>query len=76
MKLRGFPDASAFSHDPSALKGYPVYLCNTDCYAVVTIDILEAHLARAHVVFVHFAGIEGSIDSYGRHILTISKQPE
>ncbi len=57
-------------------KSYPICIYNPDCYAAVTIVILEAILARAHVAFVHFAGIEGSIDSYGRHILTISKLPE
>ncbi len=38
---------------PVGAENYPDYSYNTDCYAVVTMNVLEALLARSHVVFVH-----------------------
>ena len=67
------PSTIGFVNTISRREELSDFICNPDCYAAVTIVILEAILARAHVVFAHFAGMEGSIDSYGRHILTISK---
>ncbi|MCZ6530523.1 MAG: hypothetical protein O6949_09390, partial [Chloroflexi bacterium] len=55
---------------------YLAYLDNTICHSMVTLVILEALIARPHVVFVPFAGMACRIASYPCHILIISKLPE